>query len=38
MHIYPNTEKSLIDRKQFDKWRGEYWKGRAKGFTDKKIN
>lgn len=32
IHINPNTIPSGIDRKQFDKWKRDYWKHRAKDF------
>ncbi|UTO28988.1 two-partner secretion domain-containing protein [Bartonella harrusi] len=35
IHIYPKTEKSLIDRDMFDIWRPKYWKNRAKVIEEK---
>ena len=32
IHINPSSIPSGIDRKAFNKWRGEYWKNRAKDF------
>ncbi|EJF86709.1 hypothetical protein ME1_01363, partial [Bartonella vinsonii subsp. arupensis OK-94-513] len=35
IHIYPKTQKSLIDRDMFDRWRPQYWKERAKAIEEK---
>lgn len=32
LHINPNNWGSGIDRDEFDKWRGDYWKSRANDF------
>ncbi len=36
IHINPPTVESAIDRKNFDKWRSQYWKERAKDFEEKR--